>query len=124
MIRSWGAATVVMALFMAIYLASVKLSASQYIAGAAYWAGPILGALTAAYLAPRHKFNVGAGTIALAAVVLGVGNYVFGELGNLTDLPGVQGSFIVAAFSIPMVAIPCVLGALAGEWLSKGHADA
>jgi hypothetical protein len=39
-------------------------------------------------------------------------------------ITGVTSSLIVATFSVPVVGIPRLIGALAREWLSKQKADA
>ena len=58
-----------------------------------------------------------------AALLMGVGNFVLGKMGYM-DLVGIKVSIVVAALALPMVTIPCAIGAAAGDWLAKRRAKA
>ena len=119
---AWLAAGVVMVAGLVAYYVALQFIAGHVLFYASYGI-PALGAAVAAFLAPRHKFNVGAATVILAIVVIGAGSYLAGRLG-FGDSIGVQGTVVAMTLAIPFVAISSVCGALLGQWASKGRANA
>ncbi|RYG14679.1 MAG: hypothetical protein EOO07_16645 [Chitinophagaceae bacterium] len=76
-------------------------------------------ALATAYKCPIHKFNLGFSTVLLSAIAMGCVNFFLGIAGNPTDLSGIQGSIIIAAFSLPTFIIPSIAGAFLGRYMAE-----
>jgi hypothetical protein len=111
-----------MVIGLVVYYVAIELIASLLVIYLS-WGIPALGAAVAAFLAPRSKFNVGAATVFLAVLVIGVGGYIAGELG-IGDSVGVKGTVIFMVLSAPYIAVSSVCGALLGEWVSRRLANA
>ena len=120
--KSWlAAAAVMIGCISALYALLPRMSNDLWLFLG--WVVPVLGAAVASYIAPRSKFNVGASTFVLALLVFGLGGYIAGEVG-VGDAIGFQGEVFVTLISAPLVALASAVGALLGEWASKGKANA
>lgn len=68
----------------------------------------------AAYLAPRMKLLVGAGVAVPAALLMGIGDAIFGSLGNYPYWPGPANSLLLAIVVFPAGLLLCSAGAWIG----------
>ena len=121
MAKSWGASIIAIVLALIAYSGVTAIARSATVAQAV-WFVPVIGAAVGAYLAPRHKFNVGAATFVPAAAIMGVGSYIAGRYG-LGDYVGATGTVVGLLISLPFIVGASVIGALLGEWASARKAD-
>ena len=121
MAKSWGASIIAIVLALVIYSGVTTIVQSATVAQAV-WLVPVIGAAVGAYLAPRHKFNVGAATFLPAAAILAIGTYVAGRFG-VGDFVGASGTAVGTLLSVPFIIGASVVGALLGEWASTRKAD-
>ena len=121
MAKSWIAGIIALVLGLAAYFCLVAVAPFSMIAHVV-WLVPAIGAAVAAYFAPRHKFNVGAGTVVPASLLMGAATYATGRMG-FGDFVGAQGTAIGIVLSLPFIIGASVVGALLGEWASKRPAD-
>jgi hypothetical protein len=119
---AWFWASVVMMAGLIAYYVIVELVASPLVVHVG-WAIPASGAAVAAFVAPRQKFNVGAATVVVAVLLVGVGSYVAGKLG-VGDFIGAQGTAIAMVLALPLIALSSACGALLGELASKVRSNA
>jgi hypothetical protein len=117
MARSLGGGIIAIVMSLAVYFALVSTMSSSFIAHTV-WFVPMIGAAVAAFIAPRHKFNVGAATFVPAALLMGAAAYVAGRFGA-GDFVGAQGTAIGVVLSLPFIIGASAVGALLGEWASK-----
>lgn len=80
---------------------------------------PGMAAFAVASLSPRRKLLLGLATILEAAVVAAVINGIDYLRGGRTDFPGAGGAVAVAELQIIMGAIPALVGAAFGCWLTR-----
>jgi len=80
MAKSLSGGIIAIVMSLAVYFALVSTMSSSFIAHSV-WFVPMIGAAVAAFIAPRHKFNVGAATFVPAALLMGAAAYVAGRFG-------------------------------------------
>lgn len=122
MLRAYLSATGALILGIVVYYAAIRFVRSEFVLFLG-WCIPLIGAAVAAFLAPRNKFKVGAATFIPAILVVSIGGYIAGAFG-FGDSIGIEGAFFAMALSAPLIALASGCGALLGEWVSKGRANA
>jgi hypothetical protein len=122
MAKSWVAATIAIVASLIVYFGLVMVMPSP-LSAELVWGVPVIGAGVGAFVAPRHKFNVGAVTFIPAILLIGAASYFAGRMG-VGDFVGLQGTTIGMVLSLPFIVGASVVGALLGEWASKRRADA
>lgn len=124
MTRDVLAALAILLIGDAAHLVTLKLSEAPSAVAMAIWGVPVIAAFTTSWLSPKHKFLTGLAVAVPAALLLGVSNYVIEAFGNPVDFPGMKGAALVAGMSLPLLALLCGVGALAGRLTSKRWANA
>ena len=123
MVRAWVAATIVLIGGLVLYAITYKLVRGTLASDAIVWCTPGVASFVAATVSSRRHLAVGMAVIFPAALLMGIGNLVLGRLGYM-DLVGIKVSIVVAILALPMVTIPCAIGAVAGDWIAKRRANA
>lgn len=80
---------------------------------------PFVAAFVSAYLAPRKKIILGT-SMAIPAAILSVAvTFAYQLFGKDVDFPGLRGGLILFTVTITYSCILCLLGSIAGNFLSK-----
>jgi hypothetical protein len=107
-----------------LFLAAIKIGAAASAPALAIWLVPPVAAFAASWIAPRRKVLLGSLVAVPAVVLIGASNYVFETMGNPVDFPGIEGALLVMGLSLPVVALLCIVSALAGHFASRQAANA
>jgi hypothetical protein len=121
MAKAWGASIIAIVVVLVAYLVALATTSSSIVAHS-IWAVPVIGAAVGAFVAPRSKFNLGAATVLPAVIIIGAATYFAGRFG-IGDFVGAAGTGVGMLLSLPFIIGASVVGALLGEWASKGKTD-
>ena len=82
----------------------------------------LLSATVTGYMARSHHFMQFVVLGVLMAVIIGVSNFVWSEMGQPADLRGISGALLVGGFSLPFILVLSVAGGFLGAvWHDKAR---
>ena len=118
MIKAWVMGFCVLLAALLIWELLLRLEVFSRLMAIVLWLSPGAAAFAAAYLAPTHKFILGASMGIPAALLAVAVNAAWQLQGNAVDFPGVGGALILLTVTFAYASVVASLGALVGYLLA------
>jgi len=123
MIKAWGLGIVILLVSDVVWLIALQPAVFSGVFIILMQVSPFIASSTSAYLAPRNKICLATSLAIPAALLILVLNFMYQIFGRGVDFPGLRGGLILFIITLLYCGVLCVLGGIAGYFLSKGRGE-